>query len=318
MGSTLRQDWLVALGLGACALKSGRPVLGGFLLAYAGLIRAFPAVAAMFLAVPLLWAVVGRLIEIRRARRGGDAPGAAAGGPLALGREVLARQRPTLRAIGGAAAAVALLMALSAGLFGWKAAWATWLDKIAIHAHSPSTNNVGLRNVMAFRPDLAARHVVRDDHPEPWDDWQRYQVRTLAERRYAFYAAIVLGLALTLLACRGRPLHQAALLGLLTVPFLFYPSNYYCHFVFLLPLAVTSRDREDTRDRIFAWVGVVLMAMCVGQYFTLAEGWSDLRYTYQSFVLLGGFALILAPLAAAGLRSLRDGLRPPAPAPEAP
>jgi len=37
--------------------------------------------------------------------------------------------------------------------------------------------------------------------------------------------------------------------------------------------------------------------MCVGQFFSLAEGWTDLRYTYQSFVLLIGFAIILGYLA---------------------
>src|SRR5262249_259823 len=43
VGSTLRQDWLVALGLGACALQQQRWFLGGMFVAYAGLIRAFPA-----------------------------------------------------------------------------------------------------------------------------------------------------------------------------------------------------------------------------------------------------------------------------------
>ena len=37
--------------------------------------------------------------------------------------------------------------------------------------------------------------------------------------------------------------------------------------------------------------------MSVAQCFTLAEGWTDLRYTYQSFLLLIGFAIILGYLA---------------------
>lgn len=293
MGSTLRQDWLVALGLGACALKTGRPFVGGFLLAFAGLIRAFPAVAAAFLVVPLLWAAFAFVWRHRR---------------LPALREFVTDHRPTVRAIAGAAAGVAVLMVVSTGLFGWRAAWSTWFDKIAIHAHSPSTNNVGLRNVMMFDPDLSAKELIRNEHPEPWDEWQKAQVRTIAHRRFAFYFATGLGCALALLACRGRRLEQVAMLGLLTIPFLFYPSNYYCHFMFLLPLAARSGD--DPRDREFAWSGLVLAAMCVGQYFTLAEGWSDLRYTYQSFVLLGACVLLLAPLARAGWRSLKAELRP--------
>jgi len=42
--------------------------------------------------------------------------------------------------------------------------------------------------------------------------------------------------------------------------------------------------------------------MCMGQYFTLAEGWTDLRYTYQSFILLIGFGIILAHLACESLK----------------
>ena len=86
-----------------------------------------------------------------------------------------------------------------------------------------------------------------------------------------------------------------ALIGLLLIPFYFYPSNYYCHFVFLLPL-VAVRPALD-RDKTFATVYVVLAAMCVGQYSSLAEGWTDLRYTYQSFILLTGFGVILGYLA---------------------
>src|SRR5262249_33453250 len=105
---------------------------------------------------------------------------------------------------------------------------------------------------------------------------------------------------------RKRPLHQVALLGLLLVPFLFYPSNYYCHFVFLLPLALAPEDQPlPPRDRNFGWTVLILCAMCVGQFATYSEGWTDLRYTYQSFVLLIGFLAIMVPLAAQSWHTLR-------------
>ncbi len=119
-----------------------------------------------------------------------------------------------------------------------------------------------------------------------------------------------MAVALALLACRGRPLYQTSLLGLMLIPFLFYPSNYYCHFIFLLPLAVVPSDVGNTRDRTFAFTVAVLAAMCVSQYFTLQEGWSDLRYTYQSFVLLGGFGLILGRLAFATWQALKATPKP--------
>ena len=65
--------------------------------------------------------------------------------------------------------------------------------------------------------------------------------------------------------------------------------------MFLLPLAVAG-SRED-QDRTFAWVFIVLAALCVGQVFTVRETWVDLRYTYQSLLLLIAFVAIMARIA---------------------
>jgi hypothetical protein len=42
--------------------------------------------------------------------------------------------------------------------------------------------------------------------------------------------------------------------------------------------------------------------MAVGQSFTLSEGWIDSRYTYQSVLLLVGFAIVIVELARESLR----------------
>ena len=294
VGSTLRQDWLVALGLGACALKRGRPLLGGFLLGYGGLVRAFPALAAIFLVVPLVWFVVDWL----RAR-----------GRLPAWGELRSDQGATLHAIAGAAACVVLLVGASSGVLGWSASWNSWFQKIGMHAVGPSTNCVGLRNVLAFRPQQAAKVLARTPGPAAADDvwvrWDAKQKASFAQLRPLYYLLNALAVALAFFACRGRPLHQTALLGLLLVPFLFYPSNYYCHFVFLLPIAVATHPDEprgSARDRSFALVVLVLCALSLGQYFTYGERWSDLRYTYQSFELLGAFSFILVLLGLEGWR----------------
>jgi len=280
MGSTLRQDWLVALGLGACALKKERYALGGVLLAYGGLIRAFPAMATFYLLVPMAWFAFDTWWSRRKLPTVGD------------WRE---NQRPALRAFVGAAACVVALVALTSMVFGFKDSWIAWKQKIEIHATGPSTNNVGLRNVVAFNPALSAKGLMEHPRSGAWGDWSSAQKMTFAARRPLFYAILLIATALGLLACRGRKLEEVALIGLLLIPFYFYPSNYYCHFVFLLPLAVVG-PRVD-QDRTFAVVYLSLAAMAVGQCFTLAEGWTDLRYTYQSFLLLIGFGVILGYLA---------------------
>jgi hypothetical protein len=142
---------------------------------------------------------------------------------------------------------------------------------------------------------LSAKALAEHRRAGPWSDWAYGQKMTFAGRRPLFYGMLLIATVLALLACRGRKLEEVALIGLLLIPFYFYPSNYYCHFVFLLPLVVV-RPRLD-RDKTFATVFVVLAGMCIGQYFTLAEGWTDLRYTFQSFLLLIGFTFILGYLA---------------------
>ncbi len=280
MGSTLRQDWLVALGLGACALKRGRYALGGVLIAYGGLIRAFPAMATFFFLVPMGWFAFDSWWSRRR---------------LPTRAEWRAGQRPALRAFTAAAICVVVLVAATSALFGFRGSWIAWKDKIEIHATGPSTNNVGLRNVLAFDPNFSAKSLAEHHRAGMWGDWGYAQKMTFAARRPLFYAILLLATALALLACRGRTLEEVSLIGLLLIPFYFYPSNYYCHFVFLLPLAVVRPSLD--RDKTFAIVFLVLAGMCIGQYFTLAEGWTDLRYTYQSFLLLIGFGIILAYLA---------------------
>jgi hypothetical protein len=280
MGSTLRQDWLVVLGFGACAIKRGRYALGGVLMAYGGLIRAFPAMATIFFMVPMAWFIFDAWWSRRK---------------FPTVSELRVGQRPALRAFTGAALCVAALVAMTSALFGFGGSWIAWKEKIEIHATGPSTNNVGLRNVLAFSPELSAKAQSEHRIAGPLGDWGYAQRATFAARRPLFYAIVLIATALALLACRGRRLEEAALIGLLLIPFYFYPSNYYCHFVFLLPMAVIRPELD--RDRTFAIVYLVLAAQCIGQYFSLAEGWTDLRYTYQSFILLIGFGIILMVLA---------------------
>jgi hypothetical protein len=280
MGSTLRQDWLVALGFGACAIKRKRYLLGGVLMAYGGLIRAFPAMAAFFFMVPMAWFAFDYWLAKKK---------------LPSFAEWRRAERPAFRAFAGAAICVVSLVALTSATFGFAGSWITWKEKIEIHATGPSTNNVGLRNVLAFSPDLSAKALTEHRRAGPWGDWGTAQKMTFASRRPLFYGILLIATALALIACRGRRLEEVALIGLLLIPFYFYPSNYYCHFVFLLPLVVVRPDED--RDKTFATVFLVLAAQCVGQFFSLAEGWTDLRYTYQSFILLIGFAIILGYLA---------------------
>jgi ABC-type proline/glycine betaine transport system permease subunit len=261
-GSTLRNDWMVALGLGVAAIKTRRFYLGGVLLAYAGLVRAFPAVAVLGLGVPPIW------WSIDRWRADGRRPSLRA---LAQAHE------GALRALAGAAAGVIVLVALSAAVLS-PGAWTAWAKKASVLASGYHVNHISLRS-------LASADF------ETWDqvpDWWHNPARVI------FYVgAIVVFVVLTLRAGRGRPAHHAALVGLFSIPVVFYPANYYFHYVFLLPLlALTEGDRR--RD---VWIWGTLLAMCVAEYRATVASSLAGHFVTESVVLLAGFLAILIVLA---------------------
>ena len=286
MGSTLRADWMVALGLGACALKTRRYALGGGLVAYGGLIRAFPAFSTFFLAVPPAW----WLIDTYRASK-----------RMPPMKEFVATQSPALRAMAGAAGTVVVLVGISSAMFGFSESWVSWMHKITLHAEQPNSNHVGLRNLVAFSPSLTARRLSESNRANAWMTWQDTQRQTFARRKPVFYLGVLGFLGLGVWACRGRRLDQATVLGTLMIPVFFYPANYYCHYVFLIPLLATRRGpvlpwSEPEGRTLFARVSGIVLAMGVVQLPTLAE-WPDVTYTYESVIMMTAYALILYPLA---------------------
>jgi hypothetical protein len=264
-------------------------MLGGALLAYGGLIRAFPAVSTMFLIVPILWHIIDHLRTEKK---------------LPTLRGLMKSQQAAVRAIAGATLCVTLFFAATSITFGASNSWGNWAKKIAIHASDPSVNNVGLRNVMAFKPSTTGKSLRERNVPDVWGEWMQRFDETLSQRRVLFIAVMFAFVAAAFLACRKRKLEQTALIGLLIIPFVFYPSNYYLHYIFLLPMALAVITPSDVENKRFANGMIALMAICVAQFFTLAEGWTDLRFTYQSFIALGAFVLLVVPPAVDTIKEL--------------
>lgn len=273
-GSTLRFDWMVAVGLGACALRVGRPALGGALLGYGAMMRAFPALALIFAAAPAAWTLVEALHR-------GDTV-----------KSWLRRQSALWRMAGAAFAVAVSLVVLSSVLFGFVDSWGAWRDKITMHAEKANTNHVGLRTVLAWSDEYAARRVIKRGEAEPWTQWQKGQLETLERRRPLWWAAAVILCSMAFAACRRTRPEHAALVGMLLLPVLFYPANYYCHYIFLLPMLATL---DEPAGRRWLWPATMacLLTLCVAQYFTRHAGFSDERFYYQSLWLL---AMIVALL----------------------
>jgi hypothetical protein len=292
-GATLRHDWMFYLGLGVCALKRERWATGGALLGASAMIRVFPAFALIFLSVPLLWRLCDRRLRV------GEPPV-----PL---KGLLTR--PFLRITAGAAGCALVLTLGSSAVFGFSRSWVPWVQKIANHADNPSVNNVGLRTLAAFDVSPEQRTRVIAGATDPWTPWQDSYHDTLARRRPWHWLCLALLTGLGVLACRGRRFDQAALVGMLLMPMWLYPSNYYLHYVFVLPLLaplMLGRSEEAAAERS-QWGGIclVLLGMCVFEYFGFSIERTDERYAFWSIGIVGGFASILAVLAWPSLRAWR-------------
>ena len=271
-GATLRHDWLAYLGLGLCALRRERWLLGGALLALSASIRAFPVLALLGAAVPALWRVAGRVREARRLPPLSVTAPALRGG--ASWRELLRDERATWLIAGGALATAAAAALFATVLLG-PAVWGEWLAKVALLDSDPHPASVALRNLIA----------------EPGA-----QARILRARWPLYVALIAFYVGTAVLAARNARPEQAAILGLCLLPVVFYPSNYYLHLVYLLPLLAREHAGEVTRRDAVLWL--LALAMCAAQYFTTLTPDLELHFYLSTVTLFATLSALLCTLLA--------------------
>jgi hypothetical protein len=272
-GATLRHDWLMYIGLGACALKRERWALGGFFLALSTMIRAFPIVTLATAAFPALW----WLSEQRRAQR-----------RWPTFAELRAAQGPTLRVVGSAAITALVLLVVTS--LRWSLpAWTDWLAKVAKLSADSHGNSIALRGLLA--------------------GWEVGHQQLLAARWPLLSAGMLFFIAGGALMCRQKSLERASIVGLILIPVVFYAANYYIHIVCFLPLlAVERRVRRgegaplSTAD---AWVWLILLGLCVAQYWTVLVTDLPLHFHLATVLLFGALAAIVIVRVRADVREGR-------------
>lgn len=259
-GATLRHDWLAYLMMTVAALKKEKYVAGGVLLAMSSAARAFPALALVGMAFPVLfW-----LAEYHR--QNGRWPGKA---------EWMAAKGNTLRAwMGAAAGGVALFLFASIVLSF--SAWPEWLRKVRLLDSEPHVNMVSLEGLVAGT--------------------EYSQAALLDTRQLIFWTiagAFAVGIAL---AARRRSPDQAAILGCMFIPILFNPANYYIHFITILPLlAWTAPRSEPTEGQTWdqAIIGFAILGLCIAQYWTTKVHDRTIHFEMATALLFASFALML-------------------------
>jgi len=273
-GATLRHDWLMYIGLGACALKRQRWALGGMFLALSTMIRAFPAITLVTAAFPALW----WLIDVVRERR--RLPGLA---------ELRETQRPLIRTLVSALLTVVVLVAVTS--WRWSlAAWGDWFWKVAKLNADPHGNSIALRGLLA--------------------GWETGHYQILQSRWPLYAGAIAFYVGGVFLTSRNKPLERAAILGLMLVPVLFYAANYYLHIVCLLPLIVverklSARDGQAPLSASDAWVWLILLGLCAAQYWTVLVTDLPLHFHLATVLLFAAMTAWLVLLIRADVREGR-------------
>jgi len=257
-GATLRNDWMAALGLGICALKVRRWYLGGALLAYAGMIRAFPGIAVMGLAVPPIW-----WLYDQRANK-----------PTL--REFVRVHEGTLRAIGAAVVAVVALVALSSAVLG-PSSWLGWVRKAFVLTTGYHVNHVSLQSIIAT----------------DFETWEMAEGWNRSFPRVVVYVLAIVGFtALTVRAARNRAPHHAALIALFLIPVAFNAANYYYHYVFLLPLIAIADGNQRRDARLWATV----LGMCAAEYLATVAPTLSQHFVTESICLMAAYLVMLVLL----------------------
>ncbi len=269
-GSTLRSDWMVLLGLGVCALKANRWFLGGVLLGWSAMIRAFPMLALVFVAAPIGW----RLFSSWRSHKD------RADGPHALSQAV-----PLAKIAAGAALVIVVLGVASASTFGFEKSWGVWSEKIALHATKPNVNHLGITALAGYKAENLWDNLrARGEDPEQWGP---LTAQTVKERRWIIALGMLSFTVLALLACRGARLCDAAVIGTMMIPVYFYPANYYLHILFIWPLLLAAWKGPEG-DTDWALIAAAVLGCCAIQWF----GWL-IPGRYGQFLFWSGTLLAL-------------------------
>ena len=260
-GATLRHDWLAYMGYGACALKREKWVLGGAMFGLAATIRAFPGLCLIGACIPFAVRLAERAWRERRFP------------PLG---ELYRSEQPTFRIVFGGVLAIVLAVAFSMIVL-YPAAWADWYVKVSQLSAEPHPASIALRSLLGGS--------------------EGDQYRILASRRPVYLAAVFFYVGLVVIAARKRRPEQAAMLGMILLPVVMYPANYYIHFVFLLPLIPlelkAGKEGDAPASATDAGVWIALLAMCGVQYFTVLVPDLALHFYLETAVLFAMLTLVL-------------------------
>jgi hypothetical protein len=262
-GALLRQDWVLCLVLAACLAKKRRYALAGAALAYSALLRVFPAIFFIPMAI-------GAVVHFARMR---DRP---------LFERV---ERRFKRFFAGAAVTTVLVGGLSVVVYG-PDTYREFAHRIATHKDAPATNLMGMKSIVAFdwgqRVDMTKTHGTGDD----FATWRALRQERAKDRAPFVLAGVTLTLILAGWVARRRyPLWVYIPLGLPLFMGLTEISNYYYATFLLLPLFARFGKRFE------------LLTLGTGGLSAVFVVWGRVSSTFDSRCYFQSWVFLLASLA---------------------
>jgi hypothetical protein len=250
-GAFLRQEWLVLSIAGICLVRRRFPLLGGLAIGWAAMLRVFPGLIAVALAL--------RVATISlRARR-----------------PVVTREQ--IRFAAGCLAAVAILLPLSAAATGGLEPWREFVGNVRANTRAAGANMIGLMKTLTYE------HGARDEvfaaaGTGEADEQRREAARTrFRERRPVYWVLLAAYLLLLGRAVCNHEDWAALALGIGLIPVGVFVAGYY-HAV-LLGYGLLWKRLGDV-------VGLCLCALSVathvGSWLWPAPVQMDTRFAWAS------------------------------------
>lgn len=209
-GTFLRHTWLLLVVLGVAALKRGRMANAGMALTYATLLRGFPGLLFVGLALKIGQRMLRerRFVIDRSYRR------------------LIASSLVTAIALGG-------LATVAGG--GFKV-WSSYLHNAAVYSEMQWDHDIGLKSILSYRQERRVKETYVHGAFNSMTRWAKARNQTFEERRWLFYLLIAAFLLLLERAVRGRDDWLAALFSVGLFPIVTGLGSYYCAFLVIYAL----------------------------------------------------------------------------------
>ena len=262
-GAFLRQDWLFLLVLSVCCLRRRQFALAGVALAWAALIRVFPAIFAIGVSIPIA------LYALRQLRSGKNSPR----------RLVDYLHRDHRRFVAGAVLAVATLVPASLVRYGGDAYREFAAHTLGTHQNTPLTNHMGLSTQLVHDWNGRLRFAREDELGDAFDAWKRGRLERFRERK-----PLLVAISLFVLAWLTWALRRTRLLWVgfaLSLPLVMCLTNLTCYYYSMFLIAavlVAVRPQLGAPLLVTSAIGKALQLDPEGFY------WLDDRWTAQSWL----------------------------------